>query len=196
MRSSDRAAMRDRSTWVQPSNRGTRASRFTMGRRAVATTACSQQSGWAASAGGRGSGVVSRPLGSGPMAGAFMGLAESLSRLLSRRRVAAFAITAGSLVLVADAIRKELSGDAEVGALTWAAVALMAYAVVAVVFLQRRAPENIRLVVAWFIGLSPALYGMTAALAGSPVIVMWFGVVLAIGLVGWVALRTTSGESA
>src|SRR5262245_3319761 len=149
MRSSDRAAIRVRSRCVQPSNRGTRASRFTMGRRALATSACSQQSGWAASAAGSGWGrVVRGPLGSRPMAGAFMGLAEGLSRLLSRHRVAAFAITAGSLVLVGDAIREELSGTAEVGALTWAAVALMVYAVVAVLFLERRAPENGRLVVA------------------------------------------------
>ena len=65
----------------------------------------------------------------------------------------------------------------------------MAYAVVAVLFLQRRAPENVRLVVAWFIGLSPALYGITATMVGSPLVVMWIGVVLAIGLVGWVAFR-------
>ena len=125
------------------------------------------------------------------MASAFMGLAESLSRLLARHRVAAFAITSASLVLVADAIGRALSGDAEVGVLTWAALALMAYAVVAVLFLERRAPDNVRLVVAWFIGLSPALYGMTATAAGSPVVVMWIGVVVAIGLVGWIALRPT-----
>lgn len=120
-----------------------------------------------------------------------MALTERLSRLLSRHRIPAFLITAVSLLLVADAIRRVLSdsGDDRVDALTWAALALMAYAVVAVLFLQRRAPGNVRLVVAWFIGLSPALYGMTAAIVGSPIVVMWIGVVLAIGLVGWVALR-------
>jgi hypothetical protein len=124
------------------------------------------------------------------MAGAFQTLAERLSRLLSRHRLPAFLITAVSLVLVADAIRRALSdADAQLGSLTWAAMALMAYAVVAVLFLQRRAPENVRLVVAWFIGLSPALYGMTATVVGSPLGVMWIGVALAIGLVGWVALR-------
>jgi hypothetical protein len=124
------------------------------------------------------------------MAGAFQTLAERLSRLLSRHRLPAFLITAVSLVLVADAIRRALSdADAQLGSLTWAALALMAYAVVAVLFLQRRAPENVRLVVAWFIGLSPALYGMTATVVGSPLGVMWIGVALAIGLVGWVALR-------
>lgn len=131
------------------------------------------------------------PVVSAPMASAFHALAVRLSRLLSRNRLPAFLITAVSLVLVADAIRRVLSdsGDAQVDALTWAALALMAYAVVAVLFLQRRAPENVRLVVAWFIGLSPALYGITATMVGSPLVVMWIGVVLAIGLVGWVALR-------
>jgi hypothetical protein len=95
-----------------------------------------------------------------------------------------------ALVLVADAIRRALSdSDAGADALTWAALALMAYAVVAVLFLQRRAPDNVRLITAWFIGLSPALYGMTATIVGSPLVVMWIGVVVAIGLVGWVALR-------
>jgi hypothetical protein len=122
--------------------------------------------------------------------GASQGLAEKLSRFLSRHRLPSFLITAVSLVLVADAIRRVLSdADGQVDALTWAALALMAYAVVAVLFLQRRAPDNVRLVTAWFIGLSPALYGMTATVVGSPLIVMWIGVVLAIGLVGWVALQ-------
>ena len=124
------------------------------------------------------------------MVGASQGLAEKLSRFLSRHRLPSFLITAASLVLVADAIRRVLSdADGQVDALTWAALALMAYAVVAVLFLQRRAPDNVRLVTAWFIGLSPALYGMTATVVGSPLIVMWIGVVLAIGLVGWVALQ-------
>ena len=129
------------------------------------------------------------------MAGAFQGLAERLSRFLSRHRLPSFLFTAVSLVLVADAIRRTLSVDTEVSVLTWAAIGLMAYAVVAVLFLKRRAPANVRLVVAWFIGLSPALYGMTASIVGSPLVVMWIGVVLAIGLVGWVALQPASGES-
>jgi hypothetical protein len=124
------------------------------------------------------------------MAGAFQGLAERLSRFLSGHRLPSFLFTAVALVLVGDAIRRaQPDSDPEVDALTWAALALMAYAVVAVPFLQRRAPDNVRFVVAWFIGLSPALYGMTAAVVGSPLVVMWIGVVLAIGLVGWVALR-------
>ena len=124
------------------------------------------------------------------MAGAFQTLAERLSRFLSLHRLPSFLITAVSLVLVADAFRRVLSdSDAQADALTWAALALMAYAVVAVLFLRRRAPDNVRLVVAWFIGLSPALYGMTATIVGSPLVVMWIGVGLAIGLVGLVALR-------
>jgi hypothetical protein len=124
------------------------------------------------------------------MTGAFQALAERLSRFLSRNRLPSFLITAVSLVLVADAFRRVLSdSDAQVDALTWAALALMAYAVVAVLFLRRRAPDNVRLVVSWFIGLSPALYGMTATIAGSPLVVMWIGVGLAIGLVGLAALR-------
>jgi hypothetical protein len=124
------------------------------------------------------------------MAGAFQGLAERLSGFLSRHRLPSFLFTAVALVLVGDAIRRAQSDTgAEVDALTWAALALMAYAVVAVPFLQRRSPDNVRLVVAWFIGLSPALYGMTATVVGSPLVVMWIGVVVAIGLVGWVALH-------
>jgi len=134
--------------------------------------------------------VLVRPILSEPMAGAFQGLAERLSRFLSRHRLPSFLFTAVALVLVADAVRRALSdSDAGADALTWAALALMAYAVVAVLFLQRRAPDNVRLVTAWFIGLSPALYGMTATIVGSPLVVMWIGVVVAIGLVGWVALR-------
>ena len=133
------------------------------------------------------------PLGSEPMAGAFVVMTERLSRLLDRHRLPAFLITSVSLVLLADAIRRVLSdADAQVDALTWAALALMVYAVVAVLFLQERAPDNVRLVVAWFIGLSPALYGMTAAAVGSPLVVMWIGVVVAIGLVGWVARRPSA----
>jgi hypothetical protein len=127
------------------------------------------------------------------MAGAFVVMTERLSRLLDRHRLPAFLITSISLVLLADAIRRVLSdADAQVDALTWAALALMVYAVVAVLFLQERAPDNVRLVVAWFIGLSPALYGVTAAAVGSPLVVMWIGVVVAIGLVGWVARRPSA----
>ena len=129
------------------------------------------------------------------MAGSFHVLAERLSRFLSRHRLPAFLITSVSLVLVADAIRRALSGDAEVSVLTWAAVGLMAYAAFAVLYFRDRAPENIRLAMVWFIALSPAVYGMTATVAGSPDAVMWIGVVLAIGLVGWVALGPAPGES-
>ena len=153
--------------------------------------ACSQQTGEAANASAWGG-----PASLEPVAGAFHVLAVRLSRFLSRHRLPAFLVTAVSLVLVGDAIRRALSGDSEVSLLTWAAVGLMAYAAFAVLFFRDRGPENVRLAMLWFIGLSPALYGMTATVAGSPVVVMWIGVALAIGLVGWIALRPASGESA
>jgi hypothetical protein len=93
---------------------------------------------------------------------------------------------------MADSVRRVLSDEGQVGILTWVLLALMAYAAIATVFSLRRGPESSRLIMAWGSGITPALYGMAAALAGSPTSVMWLGVLLAVALVGWVAVTTRS----
>jgi hypothetical protein len=76
------------------------------------------------------------------------------------------------------------------GVLVWAFVAIAAYSPIATVFSMRRGPLETRFFIAWFAGITPVLCGMAAALAGSPALVMWVCILLAIGLVGWVAAAT------
>jgi hypothetical protein len=125
-----------------------------------------------------------------PMRRSFLESAEQLSKLLSRHRTASFLITAAGLLLLADAVRQVLSDDGTVGVFTWVALALMAYATITTIRWQRPAPPDIPFLIAWAMGINPALFGIAAALAGSPVVVMWIGVLLAIGLIGWVSVRT------
>jgi hypothetical protein len=117
------------------------------------------------------------------------GLAEGLSNLISRHRLSSFLATVAFLLLMADAIRRVLSDDAQVNVLTWTALALMAYAVCALIFVLHRAPQNVRFFMAWGMAVIPATSCMAAALTGSPTIMMWLGVLLSIGLVGWIAIR-------
>jgi hypothetical protein len=91
---------------------------------------------------------------------------------------------------MADAIRRVLSDDARVNVLTWIALALMSYAVIALIFVLRRFPQDVRFLMAWGTAVIPATSGMAAALTGSPTIMMWLGVLLSIGLVGWIAIRS------
>jgi hypothetical protein len=60
------------------------------------------------------------------MTGGLLGLYESLSKLMSRHRLASFVITAATLLLMADATRRVISDDAQFNLLTWIALALMA----------------------------------------------------------------------
>jgi hypothetical protein len=127
----------------------------------------------------------------GPMAAGLQAFVVRVSRLLSEHRLVSFAVTAVTLLLMADSIRRVLpdeEGEGEV--VMWAAVAVAAYSAIATVYLVRRGPPETRLFLAWFGGITPALCGMAAALAGSPALVMWVGVLLAIGLVGWIAAAT------
>jgi hypothetical protein len=124
------------------------------------------------------------------MAGGPPGLAERLSNLISRHRLSSFLVTVASLLLMADAIRRVLPDDAQVSLLTWTALALMAYAVIALIFVVRRFPQEIRVFVAWGTAVIPAITGMSATLTGSPTIMMWLGVLLSVGLVGWIAIRS------
>jgi len=72
----------------------------------------------------------------------------------------------------------------------WALLAFAAYSAIATVYSVRRGPPELRMLIARFGGITPALCGMAAALAGAPVYVMWVGILLAIALVGWVAAAT------
>ena len=85
--------------------------------------------------------------------------------------------------LLANAVRRVLSEEGHVNAVTWCAVALMGTAPIAVSVWQRRAPQDVRFFMAWGAAHTPALLGIAAALRGSPTIVMWLGVLLTIGLV-------------
>ncbi|HZA60864.1 MAG TPA: hypothetical protein VE754_04175 [Actinomycetota bacterium] len=120
-------------------------------------------------------------MASGPQA-----FAARLSKFLSEHRLASFLVTAAALVLMAEAVRRVLPNGGQVSVLTGVLLAPMAYAPIATVYTLRRGPQPFRLVMAWSVGVTPALFGIAAALNGSPAIVMWGGVLLAIALVGWI----------
>jgi hypothetical protein len=120
-----------------------------------------------------------------------MALAERVSKFLVDRPLASFFITAAVVTLTAASVRRVVPAESHVGLLTWAALALMAYAVIATAMLPKRVGPVVRPFVAWVVGISPSIYGYAAALAGSPTIVMWFGVVLSLCLVTWIATSGT-----
>jgi hypothetical protein len=120
------------------------------------------------------------------MSGGSRQVAERVSRFLAEHRVASFLITAIGAVLVADSVRRDLSEESQINFITWVALALMAYAVVPIWVVLRRTPANVRLFVAWGLALQPVLFGIVAAMNGSPVFTMWLGVLLTVGLVAWV----------
>ena len=117
-----------------------------------------------------------------------MAVAERISRFLAERRLASFVITSVVILLMADAIRRVLPNESDVNVFTWIALALMAYAVIATVMLRKRVTPNVRLGVAWSLGLSPSLYGFAAVLSGSPVVLMWFGGLVSLSLVAWLTI--------
>jgi hypothetical protein len=118
-----------------------------------------------------------------------------VSRILEHR-LASFLGTAVILLLMGDSIRRVLPDDEHGGVLMWVCIGLGVYSGIATVYLVRRGPESGRLFIAWFSAITPALVGMAAALAGSPVFVMWVGILLSIGLVGWVAAATRTSTEA
>ena len=115
-------------------------------------------------------------------------LVVRVSRLLSEHRLGSFVVTTVALLQLGGSIRLVLREEEGGGGLVWAFLALAAYSAIATVFWVRRGPPESRLFIAWFSGITPALCGMAAALYGSPALVMWVGILLAIGLVGWVAM--------
>lgn len=64
----------------------------------------------------------------------------------------------------------------------------MVLAVIGAVVLPRLVAPSIRLFVAWTVGVSPFLYGFAAVMAGSPVALIWVGVLVSLCLLGWIAL--------
>jgi hypothetical protein len=118
------------------------------------------------------------------------GFGVRVSRLLSEHRLGSFVVTTVALLQMGVSIRLVLSKEEGGGVLIWAFLALVAYSAIATVFWVRRGPAESRFLIAWGSGITPALCGMAAALAGSPELVMWVGILLAIGLVGWVAAAT------
>ena len=72
----------------------------------------------------------------------------------------------------------------------WAFLAVAVYSPIATVFWVGGGPPESRLFIAWFGGITPALCGMAAVYAGAPAVLMWVGVLLSVGLVGWVAAAT------
>jgi hypothetical protein len=124
------------------------------------------------------------------MLGRFQAFGERVSEFLSEHRLASFLVTVVVLVLLADDVRWVFPDGGHIGVFTWVLLALMAYAPIATVFLLRQGPHPSRLLIAWGVGITPALLGMTAAVAGSPALVMWFGVLLSGVLLGWVAAIT------
>jgi hypothetical protein len=124
------------------------------------------------------------------MAAGLQAFGVRVSRLLSEHRSGSFVVTTVALLQVGASIRLVLPKEEGGGVLIWAFLALAAYSPIATVFSVRRGPPETRLFIAWFSGITPALCGMAAALAGAPELVMWVGVLLSIGLVGWVAAAT------
>lgn len=123
--------------------------------------------------------------------GYLLAVYERISRFLAERRLMSFVITSAAILLVADSIRRVLLDESEVNLFTWIALALIVYAVIVTIFLPKRVAPNVRLVVAWTLGVSPALYGFAAVLADSPRVVMWVGVLMSLCLVSWVAIAKT-----
>jgi hypothetical protein len=124
------------------------------------------------------------------MAAGLQAFGVRVSKLLSEHRLGSVVVTTVALLQMGVSIRRVLPEEEGGGVLMWVFVALAAYSAIATVFWVRRGPPETRLFIAWFSGITPALSGMAAALAGSPALVMWVGILLAIGLVGWVAAAT------
>jgi hypothetical protein len=122
----------------------------------------------------------------GVMSGGSLRVAERGSRFLAEHRLASFLITAIGAVMLADSVRRDLSEESQINLITWVALALMAYAVIPIWVVLRRVPANVRLFAAWGLALQPVVFGMAAALSGSPVFTMWLGVLLTVGFVAWV----------
>jgi hypothetical protein len=124
-----------------------------------------------------------------------LAVVDRISTFLAERRLLSFAISAAAIVLMADAIREVMPDEGEVKLFTWIALGLMAYAAIGTAVLPKRVAPNVRLMVAWAMAISPAMYGFAAALTDSPVVVMWFGVVLSLCLVAWIAIAKAPGPT-
>ena len=117
---------------------------------------------------------------------------ERVSGLIAGHPLVAFLITAIALATLADSVRQVLAEGGHVTWLTFGFIAMMVYAVVGTLWLSRYFAPNVRLFVSWVMGMSPALLGVVAALANSPVLIMWIGLLLSLCLVGLIAFRVPS----
>ena len=118
-------------------------------------------------------------------------MVERISMIVAEHRRGSFIITAVAMILIAVDVQMVAPGDAHVGVFTWIAVAGMIYAGIAVVMIVRlpRLGDLNRLIgVPWMIGISPVIFGCTAAMAGSPVLLLWIGTVVSLSLVAFIAL--------
>jgi hypothetical protein len=118
-----------------------------------------------------------------------------VSRVLEHR-LASFLGTAVILLLMGDSIRRTLPDDEHGGVLMWVWIGLGVYSGIATVYLVRRGPESGAALHCLVQRDHTCLGGMAAALTGSPVFVMWVGILLSIGLVGWVAAATRTSTEA
>jgi hypothetical protein len=115
-------------------------------------------------------------------------LAERLSNFLVERRLASFLVTRALILVMADAIRQVLPVESDSTVLTWIAVALMVQGAVSSVLVARQTAVRIGMLAAWALGVTPSMYGFVAVLSGSPVVLMWSGVVLSLVLLAELAL--------
>lgn len=127
------------------------------------------------------------------------GSTERFHRLLAEHRLASFLITAGLLLTTADAARRTAPEETHVGILTWVLLGLMVLSAMYSLALTRwhgltrgrLSPARmslVRLGLAWTAGLTVFIYGFVAVMTGSPLVVLWVGVLLALLLTGWVLM--------
>jgi hypothetical protein len=116
-------------------------------------------------------------------------IAARSSKLIADHRLRAFLITAALILLIADSGRIEVAGeDAQTSVLTWVAVGLIVLGAIETFIAPRLVAPNVRLGIAWSLGMTPFLFGFAALMAGSPILVMWLGLVVSLCLIASVAL--------
>jgi hypothetical protein len=121
-------------------------------------------------------------------------LAVRISQAIADHRLASFLLTSSTLVLTADAVRRVLPEESAIDALTWILLVLMGSAVIVAVLLPGRLPRDRRMLAAFVLGVSPAVYGFAGALAGSPPLLMWSGTLIALCLVAFGLAGAPRGE--
>ena len=115
--------------------------------------------------------------------------AQRLSELIARKPVVALLTTVVVLLLIAGSGPPAVAGDdLRVGPVTWVAIVLMAWGAIATIVAPRFVMPAGRLAVIWALALTPFSFGFAALMFGSPLLVMWIGLVVSVVLLIWVAL--------